>query len=256
MIKLGICTSVENLGRAHEAGFDYIEANLSAVTAMSDEEFEEAVRLNEEAPIHVETMNGMLPGNLRVTGPNVSAQAIHDYLDRAFERAERLGAQVIVFGSSAARTKPEGFDTAQAWRQLANFLRICEKHAAAHNLLVAIEPLKRAETNMINYVSEAVALASFIQMPHIAVLGDTYHMAMGGESYASLTMAGDLLAHVHVANAIGRRCPAPGDGEPYRELFDTLKDMGYEGRVSVESLFADFDAEIGPAYEVLRQARD
>ncbi|MCR4578339.1 MAG: sugar phosphate isomerase/epimerase, partial [Clostridiales bacterium] len=177
------------------------------------------------------------------------------YLDTAFERAERLGVKTVVFGSGRSRMVPEGFDTAQAWRQIDNFLRACEKHAAQHDITVVIEPLRSVECNIMNYVSEATLMAALINLPHIAGLGDTYHMEMGGESFNSLRMAGSLLKHVHVANAIGRKFPRPGDGEKYADLFEALKDIGYEGRVSVEGGCDDFDADVGPAFEALNAVR-
>ncbi len=256
MIKLGVCTGINNIKIAARAGFDYIEAALNGIAAMSDAEFEKTLGEVNQAPIKVEACNCLLPGTLKVTGPDVNAQALHDYLELAFTRAEKLGTKVVVFGSGAARGVPEGFDVAQAWRQIANFLRLCERHAADHGLTVVIEPLRSGECNIINYVSEATALASLVQMDHICVLGDTYHMAFGHEGFHALKMAGSLLKHVHVANAIGRLYPKIGDGEKYDELFETLAAMGYEGRVSVEGKCEDFAPDAKAACDALRAARD
>ena len=256
MIKLGVCTGIGNIKKAAAAGFDYIEAALNGIAAMSDEEFEKALGEVNQSPIKVEACNCLLPGTLKVTGPDVNAQALHDYLEGAFSRAEKLGTKVVVFGSGASRRVPEGFDVPQAWRQIANFLRLCERHAADHGITVVIEPLRSGECNIINYVSEATILASLVQMEHICVLGDTYHMAFGHEGFSSLKMAGALLRHIHVANAIGRLYPTAGDGEKYGELFATLKEMGYEGRVSVEGKCDDFEKDAPAAREALKAARD
>ena len=255
MIKLGVATSVNNIEKVAAAGFDYLELNLAELAGYSDEEYTRVLNRVGKAPIGVECSNGMLPAGLKVAGPDVSAQAIHDYLDIAFPRAAELGIKVVVFGSGAARSIPEGFDTAQGWRQIGNFLRMAEKHAAECGMNLAIEPLRSVESSILNYVSEATLLASLLQLPHVGVLGDLYHMAMGGEGLKSLKMAGGLLKHVHVANAVGRRYPKPGDGEKYAELFALLKEMGYEGRVSIEAHTQDPDADLAPAFEALSQAR-
>ncbi len=256
MIKLGVCTNIGNIKKVASAGFDYMEAALNGIAQMSEQEFESTLREASQAPIKVEACNCLLPGSLKVTGPEVNAQALHDYLELAFTRAQKLGVKVAVFGSGAARRVPEGFDVPQAWRQIANFLRLAERHAADHDITVVIEPLRSGECNIINYVSEATILASLVQMPHIGVLGDTYHMAFGHEGFNSLTMAGELLGHIHVANAIGRKYPKIGDGEKYKELFDTLKAMNYQGRVSVEGGCDDFEKDARAAYECLKAARD
>ena len=52
-----------------------------------------------------------------------------------------------------------------------------------------------------------------------------------------------------------RKYPRPGDGEKYAELFEALRDISYEGRVSVEGGCDDFDADIGPAFKALDEAR-
>ncbi len=255
MIKLGVCTDISNIKKVASAGFDYLEGNLTKLQAMTDGEFESTVDLVSASPIKVEACNCLIPGSIKLTGPEVNAQMIHDYLDSAFARAEILGTKVVVFGSGAARRVPDGFDTAQAWRQIGNFLRLAERHAAQHDITIAIEPLRSGECNILNYVSEATAVASLIQMPHIAVLGDTYHMAMGGEPFSALKMAGGLLKHVHVANAIGRKYPRIGDGEKYLELFETLNSIPYEGRVSVEGGCDDFDTDVVEAFKALDAAR-
>ena len=169
MIRLGICTQIQYAERMAQIGFDYIEPSMSSVAAMTDAEFEESRRILAASGLQAEAMNGMMPGTIRLTGDNVNAQQIHDYLDLAFGRAAQLGTRVVVFGSGAARAVPDGFDYAQAWRQLANFLRMAERHGRDHNIVVAIEPLRRAECNIINYVSEATALAAIVNLPNIGV---------------------------------------------------------------------------------------
>lgn len=255
MIKLGICTAIDNISTVADIGFDYLEGGLAAISKLTDEEFEKVCALVDASPIKVEACNGMLPAELKIVGENVNAQDIHAYLDLALPRAKRLGCKVVVFGSGRSRMVPEGFDTAQAWRQIGNFLRMAERHCQENDIVIAIEPLRAVECNIMNYVSEATLMASLIQMPHIAVLGDTYHMEMGGEPFSALAMAGGLLRHVHVANAIGRKYPKEGDGERYDELFDTLRRIPYEGRVSVEASCTDFASEAREAFKVLNAAR-
>lgn len=235
MIRLGVCTDIRNAEAIAELGYDYVESALNAVARMTEAEFSEAKSHIAASGLACEAMNCMLPADIRVVGPNVQAQQIHDYLDLAFGRAVQLGAKLVVFGSGKSRNVPEGFDYPQAWRQLANYLRMVERHARDHRLIVAVEPLRRAECNIVNFVSEAVALTSLVNMPHVGVLGDTYHMGMGSEPIEALARAGELLCHVHVANPIGRAFPKPKDGEDYARLFRVLEEVGYPGRISIEA---------------------
>lgn len=255
MIRLGVCTDVKNINEIAEIGFDYLEFSLARLASFTEEEFKETCRIVDNAPIKVEACNGMLPGDIKVVGEQVNAQVIHDYLDKAFARARRLGAKVVVFGSGASRRVPDGFDTGVAWRQIGNFLRMVQRHAMENDITVVIEPLRSVECNIMNFVSEATLMASLIQMPNIAVLADTYHMAMGSEPLSALGMAGSQLKHVHIANAIGRKYPKAGDGERYDDIFAALKEIGYEGRVSIEAGCGDFPKEARQAFEVLNALR-
>ncbi|MDO4740959.1 MAG: sugar phosphate isomerase/epimerase family protein [Eubacteriales bacterium] len=256
MIRLGVCTGPANLETVANIGYDYIEFGLASIAALSEEEFAALAEKIDCSPIKAEAYNGMLPASVPVTGPDVNASQQHEYLELAFSRARRLGGKVVVFGSAVARNVPEGFPIDMAWRQIVNFLRLAERHAANYEITIAIEPLRKKESNIINYVSEAVLLASIHQLPHIRALGDTYHMAMGSEPLSALTLAGEMLAHVHTANAIGRKYPAPDDGEDYEAIFSALLEGGYEGRVSVEGACEDFAAEAQAAYSALVQARE
>ena len=131
MIKIGICTSIDNIDLIEKIGYDYLETSLAGLAAMSETEYAAALAKVHNAHIKVEACNGMLPAEVRVTGPDVSAQKIHDYLDHAFARASKLGVKTVVFGSAGARNVPDGFDFAVAWRQISNFLRIAQTHAQA-----------------------------------------------------------------------------------------------------------------------------
>lgn len=255
MIRLGVCTDVKNINEIAEIGFDYLEFNLAKLAGMTEQEYQEVCALVDNASIRVEACNCMLPGEIKVVGEEVNAQIIHEYLDKAFSRAKRLGVKIVVFGSGNSRRVPDGFDTGVAWRQIGNYLRMVERHAMENDITVVIEPLRAGECNIMNFVSEATLMASLIQMPHIAVLADTYHMALGSEPLSALTMAGKQLKHIHIANAIGRKYPKEGDGERYAEIFETLKEMGYEGRVSVEAGCDDFSKDALEAFKVLNAHR-
>ena len=231
-MRLGICAQPGALPAAAAAGFDFVELPLSAVADMEDHDFEEFVRMSDDYPLRAEVFYSMLPDGLHVTGRDVSAQALHDYLSPAFDRAKRLGGDVILLDGGAARSVPFGFDVRFAWRQMENFLRMLQGHARQAGLRVAVLPLRRAETNLLNYVSEATLISSLVQMDCIGVAADSRQMAMVSEPDSALSLAGPSLLHVRANNAMSGRLPAEGDGEKYSTLFRALIKMGYCGRVS------------------------
>lgn len=258
MIRLGVCTAAENIELVAKAGFDYIELSFAWLAGLTDEAFEMLREDVSRASIGVEACNGMLPGELKVTGPDVDEAAVRAYLDKTFRRGSELGVKTVVFGSGAARGVPEGFAHEEAWRQIARYLTIVSEYCAKYGMETAIEPLRRAECNILNYVSEGAMMSALLNKPGIGVLGDTHHMRCGGEPYAAFAQAGRLLKHVHISHSMGdeggRDFPAPGDGGDYKEVFDALKACGYDGRVSIEAGCKNPETDMPRAYQALREA--
>lgn len=251
--QIGCCASIDQAPLARQAGFDYLECPLvSLIPEADDAAFASVQARYEQAELPVRAFNIFLPSDLKVVGPQVDPLRSANYVQRALTRAWRLGAEVIVFGSGGARMIPPGFERAQALDQLTIFLHQVADAAETHDLTVAIEPLNRKESNVINSVAEAVALAERVNRPSIQVLADFYHMDEEGEPLHELTRHRAWLAHIHVADR-GRLAPGTGD-YPYPEFAAALAAANYTGMVSMECRWGDFAAEAGPAVSFLRQA--
>lgn len=235
MIRIGLRTQFEFVPEAAGLGFDYLEIPLTRIAQLSDDEFKELTAYIEAADIHIETMYDMLPADLRVNGNDVRARRQHEYLDRAFARASRLGARLIAFDAPQARHVPAVFDFAMARRQTGNFLRIVQGHAVGFGLQVAIQNYRHAQCNLINTVSEAALMAALLQLSQVGVLADTVQMAYAAEPLEALMRCGSSLMHVHTGSPLTRELPKNGDGEDYVKLFRTLNRCGYQGRVSAAS---------------------
>lgn len=253
-MRFGVCAGIEQGLAVRGAGGDYLELTVAGDLQPENDEtwWAEQRKRILALPLPVEALNVFL-GSLQVVGPEVDQTRVTRYVSNTARRAGEIGAGVIVFGSGASRRVPEEFDNALARAQLVWFLRLCADVCAAHSITVAIEPLNRRETNLINTVVEAVEVARDIDREEVRVLADWYHMAQEGESLDSLIAAGRLLAHTHTANA-DRRSPG-SDETDYRVFMDALRRAGYDGRVSTECDWEDeFDERVGSALQTLRRA--
>ena len=256
MIPIGICTDFTNLPDAHALGYDYVEIPLNALTALSEAYFEEFAAWCAGSGVRVQAVNGMLPEGLNIVGTDVRAPELHEYLSRAFARCQRLNVRVVTLDAGLARTVPEGFDYPMAWRQLGNFLRLCQGHARECGLVVAVEPLRKTECNLLNLVSEATLLSGLLQLGNVGVAANTGAMAMAAEPVTALSQCGNSLCHVHVEHPLTRRMPREGDGEDWFKLMRVLKRRGYAGGVSVCcNRTADFIADARSALVCLGQAQ-
>lgn len=219
-----------------EAGFDFIEWPMSrTVGEMDDASFEGLRGLASALPITPEAWNVMLPASLKVVGPDADLEAMARYVETAFSRATELGGEVVVFGSGGARHVPDGWDHQDAMRQFEQACRIAGDAAQRHGLTIAIEPLNRAETNLLNRVNEGAAVVDRLQHPGVRLLSDLYHVVQENESIANTGDVAYMLAHVHIAAPHSRTLPQPGtQADVYDEWFAALKHAEYDSRISLE----------------------
>jgi sugar phosphate isomerase/epimerase len=243
-MKLGCClnmlgSSAEPIGRSyieavHRAGYDYVELPLAQVMELDRQEFDGLLAQLGESGICCRACNNFFPASVRLTGEDVCPEKVKDYIKKAVERAFRLGAGVIVFGSSGAKNVPEGFDHRRAWEQISDVLRWADACTGAAGIRIAIEPLNRKESNIILSLTEGEELRRMAGVPSVRLLVDYYHFSMEKEEMGTLLRWMPQIAHVHFAEPEGRSFPEL-EKEDYAVFFGTLRDGGYDGLVSVEA---------------------
>lgn len=164
--------------------------------------------------------------------------------------AARLGA-VIIIGLLRGIVRPE-VSQEQAMGWLIEALQECSKAAAPSNVRLALEPINRYETSLINSVAEGLALIDQVGAENFGLLLDTFHMNIEEPSMEeSIRLAGDRIFHFHVADS-NRWYPGAGHLD-FRSLLETLFDTGYDGFVSGEFMpKPDPDTAARKAIEHLR----
>jgi len=255
-VQVGLCTPLKGIEDARAAGFDYVELGTSEIAALSDADFESARARVRQLGAAVPVTNLFLPATLKVTGGDVNQEEQLRYVRRAFARLGRLGTQIVVFGSGGARRVPEGFSKDEAFKQLVEFGRRVAPDARAHNITVAVEPLRRQETNIINSAAEGLALVTAVNDPNFQLMIDFYHLASEQEDPEIVVTARDHLVHLHMANPKGRVFPLAWDEYDYAPFFAKLRAIGYDKRISVEASAKDVAAEAPRAIVLLRRAFD
>ena len=233
--ELGVCRPPGDAALVARGGYAYIEAGVRSLLLPDkpQESFETALRQFQDAGIPVPACNGFFPGDMKLVGPEPQTAAALLYAETTFERAARAGVRIIVLGSGGARRIPKGFDPGRAHGQFVTFCRQLAPRAQVHDVTVALEPLNRAETNLMNTVSEAVRVVDEIDHPSIRLVADLYHLLRENESATAIRKAGQRICHCHVAEK-EQRTPPGTVGDDFRPLFAALKSVGYRGRISVE----------------------
>ncbi|MEI6132108.1 MAG: sugar phosphate isomerase/epimerase family protein [Bacillota bacterium] len=234
-MKFGVCSKIENAQIVADAGFDYIEPFLTDLALADEATYQQMVGALNKSGLRLDVACLFLPGTFRLTGPDADLLPVEAYLKTCFDRAAALGTKIQVFGSGGARNVPEGFSKEKATEQLVKFLKLAAKYAAKYEIKIAIEPLCKKECNIINSVAEAHELAIKVDLPNVGVLADWYHMGNDNEGVAGLIAAKDMLLHCHIARLIHRTPPMLSDDDDYSMFFNALKEIGYNGALSVES---------------------
>jgi D-psicose/D-tagatose/L-ribulose 3-epimerase len=248
-----VCT--RDIVTAAKYGFDYVEPAAAEIAAMSEPEFRAYAEIVLASPLRCRALNSFIRRpELKVVGPQVSLPAVKDYLEMCLPRCRTLGASVVVWGSAGSRNVPEGFSPDQARDQIAEFLRIAGDVARRSNIVIAIEPLRRAESNIFNTGAEALAMVRRVKHKHVRMIIDYYHLREENEDPRILEVAKREIVHLHFANPHGRLWPhALEEDDHYAAFFRTLKKINYSGGISIEGQ-GSFEKDGAASREFFRQA--
>ncbi|MCW5850540.1 MAG: sugar phosphate isomerase/epimerase [Anaerolineae bacterium] len=252
-MRFGVCVkTVEEIGVLAEAGFDFCELPAASILPFEDDRAAEpTLRAFEAAPLRSESFNVLVPGSLPLAGPEVDRDAVRGYFERVFPRMARLGAQVAVLGSGAARRIPDGWPRERALDQLAEDLKLAGDTAARSGIELCLEHLNRTETNVFNSVAECQGFIETRGLSSVRLLADLHHLAMEHEALAHVVAAAPYLAHVHVADG-GRRAPG-GGGYAYTGFMAALRACGYDRRISAECSWDNLAGQARGAGEFMRR---
>jgi D-psicose/D-tagatose/L-ribulose 3-epimerase len=181
----------------------------------------------------------MAPGRELCAAPGDVVADTQEFLRGCVDAAATVGADTIagpIYASTGRVWRMSAEERARCYAELrAGLAPVCA-YAAEHGVRVAIEPLVRYETSVINTVEQA--LEAIDGLPACGLLVDTYHANVEEKDFAAaFTLAGERLAHVH-ASANDRGAPG-ADHIDWPGFRDALRVAGYEGPVVIESFTAE-----------------
>ena len=163
--------------------------------------------------------------------------------------AEKLDALVII-GLIRGTVENEG-SMNDAEEHLISALKECAQENS--EIKLAIEPINRYETNLINTVESGLDLLEKVGMENVGLLLDTFHMNIEEPSISeSILKTKDRIFHFHVADS-NRWYPGAGHID-FRKILDDLEKVNYKGYVSAEIMpFPTPDVAAEKAIENMRK---
>ena len=250
-VEFGVCTVPAAFAKVVQYGFDYIEPAAADIAAMSEAVFGDYKRQVLASPIRCECFNSFIR-ELRVDGDDVNSDALRNYMDLALTRCRELGGKIVVWGSAGSRNVPPGFSRDRAWQQIVDFLRLADEVARQKGIVIAIEPLRTQESNIINTGAEAQKLVHQVNRPNVRMIIDYYHLRVMKEDPEIIWSARKDIVHFHFANPDGRIWPkSPSEDPEYAQFFAMVKKIRFRGGISIEGR-GDIDADAAESLAFFR----
>lgn len=145
--------------------------------------------------------------------------------------AKKTGAPIII--GLVRGIAPTDVSEGQAAAWMTEAFKMCVQEALHDGVRIAVEPINRYETSLINSVRDGLQLIENVGTENLGLLLDTFHMNIEEPSIEeSVRMCGDRIFHFHVADS-NRLYPGAGHID-FTSVLKALYATGYTGYVSGE----------------------
>lgn len=178
--------------------------------------------------------------DLTNAAPEIQQNGI-DYIQSCLDICNELGAEFLGGPMYAAVGKARMLPAAERKKEwelaVKNLQKVC-RMAEARDLKIALEPLNRFESDLVNTAEDVVRMVKDIDHPAAHIMLDSFHMGIEEKNIEeAIKCAGDKLIHVQVAENY-RGTPGSGqtDWASYRRGLEQIK---YEGIITIESFTTD-----------------
>ena len=219
-------------------GFDVIELPIEQ---LGDWDPDRARRLLDDLGLGATTCAVMPATRDLVADDPAIVAATTDYLRACIDVTARVGAGAIGGPIYSAVGRTRLLDADERRRTIARLVRNLAplaEAAAAHGVVLAMEPLNRFETSLINTVDQALEVVDAVDSPGLGILLDTFHMGIEEKDLAAaIRRAGPRLAHFQ---ASGSDRGAPGnDHLDWDSIAEAIVEVGYGGPICIESFTSE-----------------
>ena len=217
-----------------EMGYDVVEIGVEAVDHFDADLVKSAA---DDSGLKLSVCGAFGAGrDLTHPDPAVVQQSL-DYIEGCLDLAASWGcphfAGPMYSAVGKARMIPDA-QRKQEWEQAVKHLKIvCEK-AEARGVSIAIEPLNRFETDLVNTTADAVRLVKDIDHPAARIALDGFHLAIEEtDMETAIRSAGNLLTHFQVSE---NHRGIPGTGQTdWAGISRGLEAIDYHGMIVIES---------------------
>jgi D-psicose/D-tagatose/L-ribulose 3-epimerase len=159
------------------------------------------------------------------------------YIQTCVDIAVQLGSPLVsgpMYSATGKTRLLAPSEKKQQWDWTVEHLKAAADYAGERGVKLAIEPLNRFETDLINTVEQGLELLDRVDCENVGFLLDTFHMNLEEKNIGdAVRAAGPHLFNFHSCeNDRG----TPGTGHiPWEEVSRALKDIHYDDFVVIEA---------------------
>ncbi|WP_031528564.1 sugar phosphate isomerase/epimerase family protein [Dyadobacter crusticola] len=164
-----------------------------------------------------------------------------EYVEQLIDIAPVLGSKLVagpIYSSVGRADLYDDEKKLKQWQTAVTNLRRLTGYAKEKNVMLAIEPLNRYETDMVNTCEQALKMIADVGSDHLLVHLDSFHMNLEEKDPAlAIRKAGHKLGLLH-ASGSDRGTPG-GDQINWDRIFAALDHIHYQGDIVIESFTPD-----------------
>ena len=256
-MKFAICNEIfqgwkfeDACAYAKRAGYDAIEvAPFTVAKHVTDVPAAKRTRLRDvatRAGLAVTGIHWVLAHTegFHLTHPDAAVRArTSKYICDLVDFCADLSGRTIVFGSPKQRSLLPGVSYQQAWEWATAGFRDGVKRAEDRGVTICFEPLGPSDTDFINEAAEGIRFIKQLDSPNFRIILDVKAMSSEKKPVPQIIRESwPNFAYFH-ANDANLKGPGFGDVD-FRPIAAALKEVGYQGYVSVEVFIFDEGPEV------------
>ena len=226
-----------------DAGYEGIEVAAftlvkEGVQEISPARRKEMVSTMKDAGIECTGLHWLLappPRGLHITTPDAAVRRkTIAYLDELIDFCGDLGGHYMIFGSPKQRNT-RGTSIEEANKYFAEGLARVADHAQQRDVMILIEHLGSGATDVVNTLAEALEVVKDVNHPAVQIMLDFHNTDDETEPFdVLLKKYYEYIHYIHVQEMDGKHLGTGTAVDDYVKSFQTLKDLGYDGWISLE----------------------
>ena len=222
-------STAELFPKIKEMGYDLVEIPVEDPSLIDGQKVKRALR---DSGLEVSLCGAFGPSKDLTSDDSKLHQNCFEYLERCFELGNILEVDFLAGPMYSAVGKARYIPVEQRkieWeRAVKNLEKVC-KMAQEFGLEIALEPLNRFESDLVNTAEDVMRLVKDINHSAAKVILDGFHMTIEeSDIREAINTVGKKLIHVQISE---NHRGVPGTGlTPWEDFANGLKDVEFESK--------------------------